>query len=99
MENKKYCNGCVNCVKISNLNSDVVEWKCSAEVPSEYMTEFGKSLYVGGEIGMTIMECNKFDGGKHLGENAEIFKDAMVTSRGKKRKQKAWDYFEGCWRA
>jgi hypothetical protein len=101
MNEKKYCNGCVNCIKVSNLNSDVVEWKCEKGYPKSEMNGYGliyKFDFSHDFHDCELYNCEDWDNGSYKGIDAVEFGDKIVCNHNVKRKQKAWDFYEGCWR-
>ena len=98
-----FCKNCVNCIRISSLNNDVVLWDCEngkfSGIVQNSMTCDGLVQSDSHEFGLLMVEgCDGFDSGHHAGKDAEIFKDVIVCNHNVKRKQKAWDFYEGCWR-
>ena len=85
-----FCKNCVNCMRVSSLNNDVVDWKCE-----KGFDNYKINRRCADEINVP---CIGFDSGSYKGEDAEIFKDVIVCNHNVKRKQKAWDFYEGCWR-
>jgi uncharacterized OsmC-like protein len=105
MKNNKmvFCKHCINCMRVSSLNNDVVLWDCEkgkfTGITQNKITCDGLESSDPHEFGLLMVDgCECYNGGSYSGEDKEEFKDVMVTSRNVKRKQKAFDYYESAWR-
>jgi len=97
-----FCKNCVNCMRISSLNNDVVLWDCEkgkfTGITQNKITCDGLEGSDSHEFGLLMVEgCEYYNGGSYSGDESEL-KDVMITSRNVKRKMSAFDYYEGKFR-
>lgn len=96
-----FCKDCVNCMRVSSLNSDVVLWDCNkgrfSGITQTYVNSDGLVHSNSREFGFIIIDgCDEFDSGSYNGGDKEKFKEIIGSTTTKQRKvQKFYDYYEG----